>query len=150
MLSIDISLCGTELGFLVSKCNVCWVDIRQEIKEDAPLGHILADSQWVLSKVSSHVPQRLHKYNATALGDHNRECKTYLRIAVNWFWDGIRRQANQFVRMHCESATDTSLLQHAGLLHPHFVPPLVWDDIIMYLFDYMDSHSLLILIETRS
>ena len=59
------------------------------------------------------------------------------------------KQPNLF-EMHCLSATNASLLQHAGLLHPHFVPSLVWDDIIMYLFDYIDFHPLLILMDTRS
>lgn len=98
--------------------SVNWRNIEQEVDRDPFLskikqdilgghqyasysierGQLLYKGRMVLSKDSPFINQLLKEYRDTALGGHNGELKTYLRLATNWFWVKMRSQVTQYVR----------------------------------------------------
>lgn len=64
------------------------------------------------------------------MGGHAREVKTYLRLATNWFWEGMRNDVKRYVQQ-CQICQQQKKLQQlpAELLQPLAIPDLVWEDI---------------------
>lgn len=86
----------------------------------------------VLAEGSAFISKLLHEYHDSAIGEHNGEHKTFLRIAADWFWIGMRKQIIQYVRScHICQRHKSSHLQPAGLLEPLPIPDKVWADISM-------------------
>lgn len=78
------------------------------------------------------VEKLLSEYHMTAIGGHNGEYKTYLRLAEDWFWEGMRKTVTQYVRRCLVCQQQKTSHQHpAGLLQPLPIPTQVWDDITM-------------------
>ena len=73
--------------------------IQTEIKagDDAPLGFSLNHGwlfykRWfVLAKASPFIPVLLQEYHDSPLGGHGGKVKTYQRLAMEWYWDGMRK-----------------------------------------------------------
>lgn len=61
-------------------------------------GRLLYNGRLVIPHTSHVVEKLLHEYHHTALGGHNGEHKTYLRLAQDWYWEGMRRHVTQLVR----------------------------------------------------
>ena len=58
--------------------------------------------------------------------------KTYLRLAEDWYWEGMRKQVTQFVQ-EC-GVCQQQIASHqspVGLLQPLPLPNQVWEDISM-------------------
>lgn len=67
------------------------------------------------------------------VGGNNGEQKTYLRIAADWYWLGMRKKIIEYV-LSCTicQRQNTSHLQSTGLLQPLLlIPTTVWSDIFM-------------------
>lgn len=62
--------------------------------------------------------------------------KTYLRLAGEWFWVGMRRDVSQYVQ-NCSICQQQKYSQQSpvGLLHPLPIPTGVWRDISMDFID---------------
>ena len=58
--------------------------------------------------------------------------KTYLRLASEWFWEGMRRQVTPYVR-ECQvcQQTKASNQKPAGLLQNLPIPTQVWEHVTM-------------------
>ena len=54
--------------------------------------------RYVLARSSSFIPVLLREYHDSPLGGHAGESKTYLQLASEWFWEGMRRQVTNYVR----------------------------------------------------
>lgn len=74
----------------------------------------------------------LQEYHTSAIGGHNGEYKTYLRLAEDWFWEGMRKSVTQFVQqcLICQQQK-ASHQQPSGLLQPLPISSHVWKDITM-------------------
>ena len=67
----------------------------------------------------------------SAKGGHNGEYKTYLRLAEDWYWEGMRKTVTELVR-RCEVCQQkASHQQPAGLLQALPIPSQVWEEITM-------------------
>ena len=86
----------------------------------------------MLAKSSPLIPVLLREYHDSSLGGHARELKTYLRLAGEWHWEGMRRQVTRYVRkcQVCQQAK-TSNLSPAGLLQNLSTPSQVWEHVMM-------------------
>lgn len=78
------------------------------------------------------IPVLLHEYHNSATGGHGGDVKTYLRVAQQWFWDGMREKVAEFVRS-CEVYRRNKVSQQrpADLIQPLPIPSRVWEDVSM-------------------
>lgn len=65
-------------------------------------------------------------------GGHSGELKTYMRIAREWFWLGMRDEVSQYVRdcPVCQQQKQ-STTHPSGLLQPLSLPNQPWDEVTM-------------------
>lgn len=98
---------------------VSWEALDDEIKKDKVLqalrtelltnatqhpGYTLIDDM-IFYKGRCVVPHKpvfrqvlLREYHDSASGGHNGELKTYLRLAVDWYWTGMRKEVTTYVQ----------------------------------------------------
>lgn len=107
------------LAALWSSQNVDWAELDAEIMRDPLLSslrervakgeevltgfRLLNGQLWykdhlVIPKNSTFIPSLLKEYHDSPIGGHTGEHKTYARIAAHWFWEGMRRQINDYVK----------------------------------------------------
>ena len=86
----------------------------------------------MLAKFSPFIPVLLREYHDSPYGGHTGEQKTYLRLAREWYWEGMRRQVMQYVRA-CQvcQQTKASYQKPAGLLQNLPIPKQVWEHVTM-------------------
>lgn len=103
-------------------------------------GRLLYKGRWVLSSNSKFKSQLLQAYHSSPVGGHGGDVKTYIRIATEWHWLGIRKDVSSFVRK-CEVCQQQKLSQQApaGLLQPLPLPTRIWDDISMDFIEGLPS-----------
>lgn len=96
-----------------------WSVLREEIANDPTLSKLKADllaqgreiagyylnhgqllykGRLVIPKSSSMIDKLMYEYHTSAIGGHNREYKTYLRLVEDWYWEGMRKAVSHFVR----------------------------------------------------
>lgn len=107
------------LGALCSSHGIDWKAIDDLVRNDAILGLIIQKieargellngftvehsqlwykGRYALPKTSPFISTLLYEYHGLSLGGHMGEHKTYSRIAVEWFWEGIRKQIVDYVK----------------------------------------------------
>lgn len=127
---------------LVTTTEVNWEELEAEIAQDVTIqvikkelltgekehkGFFLAGDvlmfkgRRVIPKTSKFVPILLREYHDSAMGGHSGEFKTYLRLAGDWFWAGMRRS----VALHVQQCTVCQQQKHsqqspAGLLQGYY------------------------------
>lgn len=141
------------LSSLITTPVVSWSVLEEEIRKDPTLqrlkqdllnadkhhpGYLLVEDR-ILYKGRSVIPQNsslrevlLREYHDSAMGGHAGELKTYLRLANDWFWVGMRKEVTTYVQQCavCQQQK-TSQRSLAGLLQPLPIPARVWSDISM-------------------
>lgn len=45
----------------------------------------------MVPRKSRAIPILLHEFYDSVIGGHSGELKTYLRLATNWYWRGMRK-----------------------------------------------------------
>lgn len=101
-----------ELQTLVSIPEVDWSKLDDEIQQDVflqqirqdmisgtkvqpgfalPEGKLFYKDMYVIPRKSSFIPKLLHLYHASQIGGHTGDIKTYLRLAAEWCWVGMRK-----------------------------------------------------------
>lgn len=72
----------------------------------------------------------LKEYHDSLMGGHSGDLKTYLRLATDWYWVGMRKDVAHYVR-RCQVCQQQKLSQQspAGLFLPLHVPTRVWDEL---------------------
>lgn len=141
------------LGALLSSQSVDWAELDAEIMRDQLLsslrervaqgdevlkgfrllnGQLWYKDRLVIPKTSNFIPSLLKEYHDSPIGGHTGEHKTYARIATQWFWEGMRKQINDYVKQCsiCQKQKH-SRLSPAGLLQPLPIPDKVWEHISM-------------------
>lgn len=100
-------------------------------------GKLFYKGRYVLAKSSSFILVLLQEYHDSPFGGHGGEVKTYRRLAMEWFWDGMRKQVAQYVRQ-CKICQQqkASYQTPAGLLQPLPIATQVWEHISM---DFVDG-----------
>lgn len=94
------------------------------------MGHrLLYKGRRALPEESCHIHELLLAF---AVVGHNRKYKTYLRLAVDWFWGVTRKTMTKFFRecLVCKQQK-VSHLQWGGLLRAFPIPSLVREDVSM-------------------
>lgn len=61
-------------------------------------GKLLYKGRLVIPKNSSIIDDLLFEYHMSVIGGHNGEYKTYLCLAEDWYWEGMRKTVTEFVR----------------------------------------------------
>ena len=105
---------------------------------DAPFGfslnhdRLFFKGRFVLAKSLPFIPLLLQECHDSPLGDHGGKVKTYQRLAMEWYWDGMRKQVTNYVRQCriCQQQK-ASYQSSAGLLQPLPIAISVWDHISM-------------------
>lgn len=74
----------------------------------------------------------LHDFHSSLLGGHAGSLRTFMRLASQFFWKGMRREVHNFVQacMICQQAKSVTK-PPSGLLQPLPVPQHIWEDIAM-------------------
>ena len=142
-----------EFGSLVSTSVVDWSLLDQEVSRDPLLtqlkreillqekhhvgfsvreGKLLYKDRFVIPRTSTFIPKLLQVYHDSVVGGHSGEIKTYLRIAAEWYWIGLRKDVSRFVQQ-CTICQRNKVSQQSpmGLLQPLPIPNQVWEDISM-------------------
>ena len=79
--------------------------------------------RYVLARSSPFIPVLLREYHDSPLGGHAGELKTYLRLAAEWYLEGMRRQVDNYVReCHICQKAKASNQSPAGLLQNLPIP----------------------------
>lgn len=132
-----------ELTTLLTSAAIDWQVLKEEIAKDANLqrlhsdlvagkdgvgftlhhGQLLYKGRLAIPSNSTLIPKLLFELHDSAMGGHNREHKAYLRIAEDWYWDGMRRRIAQYIRacLICQQQK-ASHQKPQGLLQPLSMP----------------------------
>lgn len=87
---------------------------------------------YVVPKSSEFIPILLKEYHDSLVGGHMGEVKTYLRMAQDWYWNGMRKDVTAYIQ-RCTTCQQQKVSQQspAGLLQSLSIPMLVWEEISM-------------------
>lgn len=133
-------------GALITSTGVVWGELEAEISQDTVIqcikqglqsqdkqytgfhlldGSVRYKGRYVIPRTSKFVSLLLSEYHDSVMGSHAGELKTYLRLAGEWFWVGMRHVA-QHVRQ-CVICQQQKYYQQstAGLLQPLPIPTAV-------------------------
>jgi len=74
--------------------------------------------------------QLLFEYHSTPLGGHARFLRTYVRLALQFYWPEMIQDVKQFIKqcLICQKAKSEHT-NPKGLLHPLPIPQHIWEDI---------------------
>ena len=86
----------------------------------------------VLPRGSSKIPMLLEEFHNSAIGGHSGFFRTYKRISAIIYWEGMRKDIQQYVAT-CEvcQISKYQTLSPARLLQPLPIPTQVWAEISM-------------------
>ena len=107
-----------ELGALLSSHGIDWSMLQEEVNnvtlvrireavekgEQVPTDFLISNNillykgRYVLAKSSPFNAVLLREYDDSPLGGHAGELKPYLRLASEWYLEGIRKQVTRYVR----------------------------------------------------
>ncbi|WOG96248.1 hypothetical protein DCAR_0415582 [Daucus carota subsp. sativus] len=148
---------GIGLNALVSRAAIDWTELDKELAADKVIqklvttvsqstgnvngfylkeGRLWFKERCVISQSSSFIPSLLYEYHDSAVGGHGGELRTYLRLAGDWYWVGMRRDVAKYVQkcLICQQQKASQQVP-AGLLQPLPIPSQIWDDISMDFID---------------
>ena len=103
---------------LLTQANIDWQVLKDEIAKHTNLQQLHSNlaagkigvgfshhhgllpykGRLVIPSNSTLIPKLLFEFHDSAMGSHNGEHKTYLRIAEDWYWNSMRRRIFQYVR----------------------------------------------------
>ena len=110
---------GATLSLLLVPHSIDVTELQQKVDQDARLqqikkaievqpsaypsfsldqGHLLYQGRLVISSSSSFIPTLFQLYHDSPLGGHSGEFKTYKRLVAEWYWLGMKRDVQQYVR----------------------------------------------------
>lgn len=99
-------------------------------------GQLCYNDRLVILKNTSFIPSLLREYYDSPIGGHAGEHKTYAHIATHWFWEGMRKKVNDYIKQ-CPTCQQQkySRLSPTRLLQPLPIPSSVWEHISMDFID---------------
>ncbi|WVZ23326.1 hypothetical protein V8G54_001870 [Vigna mungo] len=95
-------------------------------------GRLYYKRRMVIPKNSSKIPLILKEFHDSALGGHSGFFRTYKRISGLLFWEGMKKEIQQYV-LSCAVCQQNKYqtLNPGGLLQPLPIPTHTWSDISM-------------------
>ena len=95
-------------------------------------GRLLYKQHMVLAKHSPRIPFILKEFHDTAAGGHSGFFRTYKRISALLFWEGMKKDIQQYVPA-CQTCQRNKYepLSPAGLSQPLAIPTTAWTDLSM-------------------
>lgn len=95
-------------------------------------GLVLRHGRYVLNPSSPLCTTIISEFHDTPSGGHAGVKRTLVRVAANFFWQGMRQAVERFVAscLLCQQIKYSTQVP-AGLLQPLPVPEVVWEDITM-------------------
>ena len=141
------------LNSLISTPLVSWEILEDEISKDPVLQALRTDlitqqrehpgfgvvdnrivykGRIVIPQTSVFCEKLLYEFHDSATGGHAGELKTYLRLATEWYWMGMRKAVADYVR-RCATCQQNKAIQlsPAGLLQPLPIPLQIWSEVSM-------------------
>lgn len=99
-----------------------------------------------MQKGSSRIHKLLEEFHFSPIGGHSGYIYTYKRLSENIYWEGMKRDVQDFVaRCDICQKNKSQTLSPAGLLQPLPIPHHVWEDISMdFITRLPKSHRLII------
>ncbi|KAH0773802.1 hypothetical protein KY290_010939 [Solanum tuberosum] len=92
-------------------------------------GCLLYKGRLVLPKGSSRIPGLLNEFHSSPIGGHSGYLRTYKRLFENIYWEGMKRDVQDFVaRCEIYQKNKSQTLSPVGLLQPLPIPHHVWED----------------------
>lgn len=90
----------------------------------------------VLPPNSPHKEAVIHDFHNTPMGGHSGMFRTYKRIASNFYWVGMKKDIQDYIRC-CDTCqrNKSDTLTPIGLLQPLQIPDRVWEDVSMDFID---------------
>lgn len=82
-------------------------------------GKVFYKDRYLIPKSSQVIPTLLFEYHDFIVGGHGEDVKTYLRLAQEWFWPGMRKTVVEYVKK-CKIC-----LRHTGLILPPRLCPFL-------------------------
>ena len=81
---------------------------------------------------SPYIPLLLHEFHCGSVGGHAGIRRTYARLAVEFYWKGIKKHVQDYVTACdvCQRSKHEAMVP-TGLLQPLSIPNQVWDDITL-------------------
>lgn len=144
------------LGVMVAGLAVDWKKLEEEVATDSFLTQIknelqhgrevphfslvecklLFKGRYVIPPASFVIPILLREYHDSPMGGHAGELKTYLRLASEWYWKGMRQEVVRYVQ-RCSTSQQQKSSQHhpGGLLQPLPIPSRIWEDLSMHFIE---------------
>ncbi|KAH9650018.1 hypothetical protein KPL70_026202 [Citrus sinensis] len=95
-------------------------------------GVLFYKSRLVIPQTSKLLSALIGEFHTTPIGGHSGETKTYLRLAAELYWIGMRKDVTRFVR-ECTTCQQNKYLATtpAGLLQPIPLPAQVWEEVTL-------------------
>ncbi|XP_048496700.1 transposon Tf2-1 polyprotein [Beta vulgaris subsp. vulgaris] len=142
-----------ELNNVESICGISWDEVQASVQSNPFIqritkeietgeqthhgftivgGRLLYKGRLMVPANSTLSRTLLREYHDSPLGGHAGELKTYLRLATEWFWVGMRKEVARYVQACTTCQQQKALnISPAGLLQPLPIPVLVWDELTM-------------------
>lgn len=100
-------------------------------------GQLHFKGRLVLPKNSTLIITILNEYHSGLMGDHSGFFKTYKRIKTELYWEGMKKDIQDFVAK-CSTCQQNKYLALtlAGLLQPLPIPNVIWE--VMWL-DFIEG-----------
>lgn len=116
-------------------------------------GKLRYNGRMVIPKTSKIIPTLLKSYHDSLVGGHVGEVKTYLRLAGDWYWKGIRGDVTVYVRQCAICQQQKNIPKSpAGLLQPLPILTTVWEDISMDFIEGLplsQGHNVILVVVDR-
>lgn len=95
-------------------------------------GNLLYKGRLVIPATSPLLPEIMAAFHDSPIGGHGGEKKTYLRMAVKLYWQGMRTSIGEYVK-NCQVCQTHKALNTSptGLLQPIPIPSQTWDEVTM-------------------
>uniref|UniRef100_A0A2N9FYD2 Integrase catalytic domain-containing protein n=1 Tax=Fagus sylvatica TaxID=28930 RepID=A0A2N9FYD2_FAGSY len=106
-------------------------------------GLVWYQGQLVIPATSQYNTHMIREYHDTPIGGHLGVLQTHKRVAANFFWRGMKRDIQNYIRQ-CDvcQRNKYETMSPAGLLQPLPILELVWEDVSMDFIDGLpNSHG---------
>jgi hypothetical protein len=106
-------------------------------------GLVWYQGQLVIPATSQYNTPMIRECHDTPIGGHLGVLQTYKRVAANFFWRGMKRDIQNYIRQ-CDvcQRNKYETMSPAGLLQPLPILELVWEDVSMDFIDgFPNSHG---------
>lgn len=96
----------------------------------------------VLSKTSTLIPAILHTYHDSVLGGHSAFLRTYKRLTVDLYLEGMKSDVKKYVEecLICQQNKNLAV-SSVGLLQLLDVPTRIWEDVTMGFIEGLPKYE---------